>query len=319
LISLKSVYANSELLITDSLVKDLDCSTLSADSIYASIKVENFSYEKHIPIRNWSFNNGPYSLGVCWSLSHTQRLFFYLSQWNNPFLITDDQTTNEGLNILNLIRGSKPLKGKFTEIREIALKHFYNFKIHSFSLETGIFADLVNGIWDPLISLSLKNKELYPEKIENGKLLRKFTTEVEKYQQWRFYQFENSKLATEKIPRSKKINSQLSQQLISNLNKKKLPLVDIKPNMTAQHIVLIKFYEKTDTFIKYYIYDSNFPKYDNYFIYDIESQEFKAPEIIKHFPGVNNPNQDISVYLVDDEDHNKIGDTLLNYYKHQCK
>lgn len=364
--------ANTTNFITDALVENLSCNNLSEQSIYASIKPEAFASNKHIPIRNWSFANGSYSLGVCWSLSHTQRLFFYLAKWEALNFSNYNSTEDEALNILNLIRNSKPIKGTFGIIRESNLKTFYTFKFHSFSKEAGLFADLINGIWDPLrrffpspnshinnldlvntrntdltlvtepdddtttndqlviaepnndtnllnLIPSINSAETSPTKQAQDKLFRKFTTEVERYQRWRFHNFNNSKLATEAVPRSTVINQRLSKKLTDDIDNNRLPLVDIKPNIISQHIVLIKFYETTADNIKFFVYDSNHPEADNYFIYDIKTKEFKAPEIIKRFSGISNPNQNISVYAVDDADHDKIAKALLSYYKIQCK
>lgn len=302
--------------ISDSLVDNLNCNDLTTTKIYASIKPEAFAATKHIPIHNWSFNNGPYALGVCWSLSHSQRLFFYLAQWG-------EENPAESIGVLNLVRGTVPTRGSRTNIRESKLKHFYTFKINSFSTESGLFADLVNGVWDPLIGilpspLSPNTEDLYPQRIENGKLFRNISSEVERYQTWRFHKFENSKMATEKVPRPRNINNDLAKKLISDIDQRQLPLVDIKPNIVSQHIVLIKAYERNNESVKFFIYDSNKPKIDNYFSYDLKSQEFKAPDVIRRFPGVSNPNQDVSVYLVDEDDHAKIADALLNYYTKQC-
>jgi hypothetical protein len=302
--------------ISDSLVENLNCDALSSTNIYASIRPEAFSSTKHIPIHNWSFNNGPYALGVCWSLSHSQRLFFYLSQLG-------EENPADSIAILNLMRGTVPTKGSHTNIRESKLKHFYTFKINSFSTESGLFADLVNGIWDPLIGIlpspmSINTEELYSQRIENGKLFRNISSEVERYQTWRFHQFDNSKMATDKVPRPRNINQDLAKKLTSDIDKRQLPLVNIKPNLISQHIVLIKAYERNNESIKFFVYDSNIPKTDNYFIYDLKSQEFKAPEVIRRFPGISNPDQDVSVYLVDEDDHAKIANALLNYYTKQC-
>jgi hypothetical protein len=222
-------------------------------------------------------------------------------------------------------------------VRESELKKLYTFPFQSFSTDSGVFANLINGIWDPLTNFfplplyygstietdyefisNSNNKDFYPLRLVNGRLFRKIKTEVERYQRWRFHKFENSKLATEAIPREKSINLQVSKELITSVNKRKLPLVDIKPTLTTQHIVLVKNYEYGPNQIKFLVYDSNHPEIDNYFTYDTKDKQFRATDIIKRFKGIKNPDQNVSVYIVDEEDHDKIGDALLNYYLRKC-
>jgi hypothetical protein len=319
--------ANAAGPISDSLVFNLSCDRLSIEAIYDSIKPEAFATNRHIPIHNWSFANGPYNLGVCWSLSHAQRLLFYLAQWQDHNPSEDDYTATYGIPLLNLFRGSKPVKGSFANVRDLQLKEFYTFQIQSFSTDSGLFADILKGIWDPLQNYlpldhtfnEISGEDLSPLVIANGKLLRKFTTEIERYQRWRFHQFQNSKLTTEPVPRPRNVNLQLSNALIANLDRKRMPLVDIKPTLTTQHIVAIKNYERGPELIKFFVYDSNLPNIDNYFIYDVKKQQFKAHEIIKNFSGIRNPDQDVSVYLVDEEDQQKIDQALFNFYKGKCQ
>jgi hypothetical protein len=67
--------------VSDSLVKNLDCSTLSKDTVLASLQPDAFSSEREIPITNWGDILFP--LGQCWGLSHAQRALYYLGRFEN--------------------------------------------------------------------------------------------------------------------------------------------------------------------------------------------------------------------------------------------
>lgn len=338
---------NSELLlarnlISDSLVENVDCDNLTIQDIHSHIRPEAFNLNRHIPIKNWSFPNGPYSLGVCWSLSHAQRLFFYLARWS-PYASNDSQyNSSDGINILNLIRGSRPIKGSLNDIKETEISKFYTFDFQSFSTESGLFADIINGIWDPLHDFfpdpmnsesiddnmtttdiaELKNiyiQSSTPFRIEDGKLFRKFKLEIERYQRWRFHQFQNSKMVTDPVPRPKNVNQQTSELLIKAIQQNNLPLVNLKANFNTQHILVVKTFQKDEQEVRFGVYDSNAPSVEKYFTYDIKKQQFNAPEIIKRFRSITNPNQTVSVYIVDAEEQEKIDAALFTHYKEQCR
>jgi hypothetical protein len=315
--------------ISDSLVNNLDCNNLNYNSIHSHIHPDAFNLDRHLPIKNWSFPNGPYSLGVCWSLSHTQRIFFYLARWSATPILDPSESITNSLNILNLVRGSRPTKGSLKNIQEMDLKKFYSFDFQSFSTESGIFSDLLNGIWDPLYfdelplasqaSQNIPNIPDTASELENGKLFRNFSLDVERYQRRRFHQFQNSKMVTDSVPRPKNINQNTSHLLMKALSLKNLPLVNIKANLTTQHILVVKNFEQRDNEIRFNVYDSNTPAQESYFIFDTKKQQFYAPEIIKRFRSIKNANQSVSVYIVDNEDQAKIDQALLIHYQEQCQ
>ena len=84
--------------INDRLVKDLSCQSLTNQSIYQSIREDAFSSKYHFPVQNWATG----VIANCWSLSHAQRMHFYLSR------IGDKNSMNQKSieMVLNIIRGS---------------------------------------------------------------------------------------------------------------------------------------------------------------------------------------------------------------------
>lgn len=324
--------------ITDTLVTQLDCENLSINTILEKVdRTKAFSTSRHFPVNNWSFDNGPYNLGVCWSLSHAQRLFFYFGrEQENPEAIPSHEDT---LDALNQLRGSVPMKTSFKKIKELILNQFSIFKLNDFSPANGLWQKITEGIWDSFDYLprsfrfDLSTYENYfhsenseedprnlgPLELVNGKLFRSFKTEIERYQRWRFHRPTNTKLLTEKVPRPKDINKKLAVKLMKLLDQNRLPLVDIKPNLYSQHIVIVKDYIIAGDKITFFVYDSNLPYINNEFSFDKNREEFQAPEIIQRFPKVTNPNQDISLYLVDQEDQDLIEKSLLSHYQKLCE
>lgn len=334
--------------ITDSLVANLSCDQVTPENIYAHIRPDAFDLNKHLPIHNWSFKKGPYKLGVCWSLSHTQRIFYYLARWqdNEPEIYGNEEDV---IHILNLIRGSQPVRGALAKVKEQRLKRFSTFSIDSFSLDAGIFSQVFTGVWDELpFAYNLKsllpeitplteltdfqseddrllssnfNPEEFPQlaNFPNFQLFRQFKTEIEKYQTWRFHQLKNSPLIKEPVPRPQVVNARTAQELVSFIDQRRLPLVDIKVNLNTQHIVLVKSYEKIGEEIIFHVYDSNYPQVENSIIFSSEQNQFRASSIIRKFRGVKNAEQFVSVYIIDNEDHQKIERALLEHYQQACK
>ena len=87
--------------ISDELVENLSCENITTDSIYAHIKDDGFSVERSILQQNWSTG----VIANCWSLSHAQRLHFYLGR---KVAIGTDNITDNFENIFNMIRNSIP-------------------------------------------------------------------------------------------------------------------------------------------------------------------------------------------------------------------
>lgn len=93
----------NKFLVSDSLVKNLDCKTLTKDNVFMSLQDDAFSSEKHMPIQNWSSG----ALGQCWALSLTQRRLFYLARFGKdvPESIAPTEAKE---NFLDMIKKKDP-------------------------------------------------------------------------------------------------------------------------------------------------------------------------------------------------------------------
>jgi hypothetical protein len=88
----------------------------------------------------------------------------------------------------------------------------------------------------------------------------------------------------------------------------------------AQHIVLAKRFElKSNGEVDIYVYDSNSPMKDQVVTFKSETAEFFAPEIVRGFPEVDNPQAPLGVFIVDEKDRNLIEKTLVKYYRKMCQ
>ncbi len=97
----KPVTTDPTILLSDSLVKDLQCSTLTKDTVLATLQADAFSADKELPVRNWP---NAINIGHCWSLSHAQRIYYYLARLNgNP----DDNAAHD---YLEMVKGLGSLR-----------------------------------------------------------------------------------------------------------------------------------------------------------------------------------------------------------------
>lgn len=294
LLSSSLVFAKT---ISDDLVENLDCKKLDSATIYSHIRKESFSTDRHLPLENWGFRYGFYRIANCWSLTHLQRIYFYLGREPRAPLSLDLVSSVSKSQIANLIRGFEPYFVMEEGLKNWPLKNWFVFPA------------------EKLMELSAP----WSEELEHGHILeRSLASEVEHYQAWRFHQLKNSKLVFEKVPREESEHRNLAIQLKKLIDQKRLPLVVIKANLKTQHVVMVKSYEEVGGRTHFIVYDSNFPDIQNEFSFDEDSQ-FRAPSIIGRLGGIQNPNQLVSVYLVDDKDHIKIGNALVRYYKKKCE
>ena len=102
-LSMAAVESVGAELITDDLVTNLSCENLTKESFLQSIDVQKaFSVPRHLPVRNWSFSVGLYEIANCWSLSHSQRILFYLGREQA------EQTPEALKQTLNMLRKYTP-------------------------------------------------------------------------------------------------------------------------------------------------------------------------------------------------------------------
>ncbi len=289
--------------ISDSLVENLACDRISTDEIYRRIRPESLGSSYHTLSVNWPFSAGLYDLAACWSLSRTQRLFFYLSRWNQHSDPTPQQTTE----ILDMVRGSRPYASG-SGLKETALSEFKVFsqKDSQWRTNTPLWSQMQYG---------------FSQKFSNGKTMyRAWKHEIEHYQKERFHEFaKNLKFVIGDDARSGRKNRQTRDVLLRNLESHRLTLLLLRPTRTAQHIVVAKSFEiKNNGRIEIRVYDSNQPLRDQIVVFDGREDDFYAPDIVRGLPRVKNANDAIGVFIVDEYERSLVDTALLKHYKKAC-
>lgn len=276
--------------VSDSLVTDLACNKITANEIYRRMSRTQFSSDYHIPLTNWGVEarNGMYELGVCWSLSRAQRLFFYLNRWNSPSTVQGPPT----LQVLNMLRG------------DAIYPMMLNQENHP-RTDLGMLGNLMDGV-----STVRGDKNLH----------RNFRSEIEKYELERFHKLgKNFKYLIGSGTRSKKNNRETKEQLVANLQINKLTLLIVRATRMAQHVVLAKRFERlANGNINFYVYDSNHPNEDNILTFNQADSRFYSPGIVYGVVPAKDLNDSLGVYIVDEKERDPVEATLIRYYRTLC-
>lgn len=304
ILSANTVWAKT---VTDSLVKNLPCDQITVSEIYRKIDTSQFSSQYHLPITNWNYDSGLYNLGNCWSLTHAQRLFFYLNRWNSLVAAKPADTKLQGL--LNFLRGAKPYtqnEEKWILDGPLGRLQVFGAAESHFDKKSGLFAGLMTGV-----------SQLFPNhKTEK----RNFKSEIEHYQKNRFTKFlKNIKYVIGTGARSEQKNRETRDALIQNLEGNRLPMMILRTIRTTQHAVLAKHYEVlSNGDISFTVYDSNQPDKDQTITYKQADQNFYAPEVAKEFTDKKYGNDPLGVYIVDQDDFDPIDRALVEHYTALC-
>lgn len=292
--------------ISDSLVENLSCGKLQADEILRRILPESLTAQYHNLSVNWPFSAGLYDLAACWSLSRSQRLFFYLARWNEGVDANSQQTTE----IMDMVRGSRPYAGSGDRsLRELPLPGFSVFPIR-------------DSQWRATTPLWARLQYGYSQKLGNGKsLYRAWRNEIEHYQKARFHEFsKNLKLIIGNDARSAKKNRETRAQLLRNLESHRLTLLVLRPTRMSQHVVVAKSFKiNSNGSIDITVYDSNQPLRDQTVTFRAQDSQFYAPQIVRGLPRVKNAQDPVGVFIVDEYDRSVVENSLVRYYKKKCQ
>lgn len=293
--------------VSDSLVENLSCNSLKKEDVLRKIRVEAFSSFYHMPVINWGYSLGLYDLASCWSLARSQRLFFYLSRWNDSSAPDSEKTL---FDVLEMIRGSSPYAHPGDlEIKEFPLKELLVFSHSESSL--GIQTPLWHSLTKGLIQTFPNDK----------KLLRNLKSEVEFYQTWRFHDFiKNIRYVIGNGTRTPQQNRATRDLVLRNIEENKLTMLLLRPKRVSQHVVLAKKYNfKSNGDIEIDVYDSNSPFRDQKITFSRSDDEFYAPEIVRGLPHVDDPQAPLGVFVVDEKERDDIERALLKHYKKKCQ
>lgn len=77
--------STSSRVLSDSLVGGLACADISEESVMAAIRADAFSVARQLPVQNWS---APLDMAECWSLSHFQRMLYYMGRFGQQVDLT---------------------------------------------------------------------------------------------------------------------------------------------------------------------------------------------------------------------------------------
>ncbi len=227
-------------LISDSLVDRLPCNGLNESNILQHLQPNAFSIDKHFPIENWSSGGG---LAECWSLSHAQRISFFLARFGQADL-TDPRDLGT---IADIFRG----RGDFQVFPAHNVISLYNSQV-----------DFMDGFgherrfqWD---IQSYEDWRFYQP--SNANLIFG----------------ERDRSQAENLNSFQQIQQDLSRGrmplviLRGNLT-------------TQHAVLIKRGYPLNSEEWQFDVYDSNFPTLEHHIIYNQDAQEFTAQDIVAPF------------------------------------
>ncbi|MGZ3773709.1 MAG: hypothetical protein ACXVCY_11060, partial [Pseudobdellovibrionaceae bacterium] len=151
------------------------------------------------------------------------------------------------------------------------------------------------------------------------KIQRNFREEIEALEARLFFRIKNIRMILKKGDRSKRQNYESAKLLFKNLNGKRLTLLNLRMDRARQHVVMAKSYKKVSSNLyEIKVYDSNSPTHDPSLFFHSDSLTFSAPEILRRFKD-SNPNRDIGLFIVDEEDRVQFEQAMLDHYRERCR
>ncbi|MGZ3803953.1 MAG: hypothetical protein ACXVB4_07085 [Pseudobdellovibrionaceae bacterium] len=300
-------------IISDSLVHNLSCNSLSLNTILVNIRPEAFSAKNHLPLKNWPFYSGPARIAACWGMSSTQRKLLYLLRLNEK----EAPAPNSQL-ILDMIRGAT-----LKTISKFGGRYLMEQPLHDYEVipvaeanlgeeydrntGTSLLDTLFNGIDYELDSVAIH---------------RDLKTEIERSQERHFYRLGNIEMGAEDGPLSPRKNKHTLQNLMANLTLNRLTLINLRLSRNVQHMVIAKSFVKDDkgnVWIR--AYNSNKPDMDQEIYYSNESGHFYSPQIMGPFVGDKTGTDythPLGVFIVDEAERTELEIALLKHYQQRC-
>jgi hypothetical protein len=276
---------NDPYVISDSLVKNLSCATLTPENVLSSLQDDAFSPSRQWPTKNWgnvTVENGLMGLdGQCYSLAYSQRRLFYLSRFN---LQSTAQWRETRKSILDLIRPE--LESKVFEIPDSSLSS--------------------NTVYN-----------LFTRQSDD----RHFTSSVEQLQRNLFYRISNAPIVMPNLNlkwanRSESTNQKTMESIASELRRGRMPMLVVRASLATTHVILVKKIERLDSgFYELTCYDSNQPTIDVKMTY--LNGQFYAPSIVGKFDESFSA-KPIGVFIEDNKDMDEIQTIVYEYYRDLC-
>ncbi len=152
-----------------------------------------------------------------------------------------------------------------------------------------------------------------PQALERG-----LKPDIEYYQALRFHQLENIKYLKGPLARTPAENDTTWSDLSSLIANGRHPLILLRPARYNQHVVVAKRIEKTTTGANIWVYDSNAPSIERMVVWDQTSAMFTAFDIVNGLRGVSDPSAALGVFIVDDEENERLLESLATHYTAVC-
>jgi hypothetical protein len=275
----------AEKTISDSIVSNLDCSSLSKDTILKSVRPERFSVSFHYPLTNWGN-------GQCWAMSRMQRIFGYLAK-------TDGSPTDAELEIARSIfrqYTSEPNDSGAGTRSVYTAPQVFTFPA------PGRFQRTVG--WDQ----SLK----FDQALQSDLLASQSALGVE------IGGGAANGLQYFKLLSGLMTEADVAKEIDQSLSEGWRPMIGIYGKFqgidkNAGHAVLIESSQKLNEQVtKYAIYDSNNPGDDSAIYYDKSAGFQPGPGNDDFFP------KEMKVVVISDYDRREIKNALYDYYSKAC-
>jgi hypothetical protein len=300
--------------ISDSLVNNLSCNSLSVGGILRQIRREAFSSSNHMPLKNWGFRSGASNIAACWGMSSTQRKLFYLLRLNEKIAPRPDTKA-----VLDIVRGAtiKAIPGEYdtSYLIDQNLKHYQVIPVS----ERNLREEYYKKTGTSFLEILFKGVDY---RLDSLPIYRNLKTEIERSQERHFYRLENIGMGSGTGPLAPEKNKNTLRSLITNMRMNRLTLINLRLRIRVQHIVIAKSFtqdDKGNVWIQ--AYDSNHPEADQQIFYSNATGHFYAPKIMGSYVGDDlgtDYSHPLGVFIVDEPERARIEAALLRHYKKRC-
>ncbi|HEY8270343.1 MAG TPA: hypothetical protein VIG33_05600 [Pseudobdellovibrionaceae bacterium] len=307
-------FANTKV-ISDSLVNNLSCNSLSIGTILIRIRQEAFSSVNHLPFKNWGFHSGSFKLAACWGMGSTQRKLLYLLRLNER-----EAPAPNAKSVLDMVRGAT-LKTLFDKhgssyLMDENLKAYHVVPISDKNLRE----EYEHNTGTSFLEVLFKGVDY---QLDSFPIHRNLRTEIERSEELHFFRVKNIGMGAGSGPLSPHKNNVTVQHVMNNLRLHRLTLVNLRLTRTIQHVVMAKsFTEDGKGNVWIQAYDSNQPEADQPIYYSKATGHFYAPRIMGSFVGDTTGTDythPLGTFIVDEEERAQIEESLLKHYQQLCK
>ncbi len=269
--------------ISDSLVKNLDCSTLTLESVLLKVQPDAFSWTRHLPVVNGKDTETQlWPFGSCWAQSVAQRRFFYFTR----FGVSGSQSFED----LSFMDWSTILDGSSTDwsVREVR--------------ETRAPSDSLRKRRRGWATFDQETRDILAvTQIENFFSLKNLK-----------YVFTSNEIKQENEAKFQKIRRDLSQG--------RVPMVIRRVGPGDLHVMLVTQIIPVVGTADEYIFETYDPNSPQAAEGGIETLTYKNGKFIaKKFTRVASEKvRDVDVFLTGEDEMDQIQKALYQYYRNLC-